>query len=252
MIEGEALSDVVALDGSVTVSGLVVGDVIVLSGDVRLEAGAHLEGDLFVVGGEVIAQPGATIDGRTVSYPSASKAWLTLLEGPSLGLPAGSPLVVGAKLALLTGWLALVLLLFATAGRELQTTSESVADDPFRNFLIGLTAIMSLVLTTLFLSSFSVSVMGLPLLFIVVLSALLLKLWGMVAVFHALGRWIARRVLHRRLIPLNAAAIGLALLGVTKLLPWVGVWTWTVATIIGVGASLSTKFGRSGPWFQAA
>ncbi|MGH2670243.1 MAG: hypothetical protein ACRDH5_14195, partial [bacterium] len=251
-IEGDALADVVALDGTVSVTGAVAGDLIVLGGDARLLPGARVAGDVFVLGGEVTTGAGARIGGRTVAYASVSRAWLTLLEGPSLGLPAGSPLVVGAKLALLCGWLVLLLLLFATSGREVLATSESVTADPFRNFLVGLTAVFSLVLTALFLTSLATAVLGVPLLFLAVFVALALKLWGMVAVCHALGDWVSRRLLRGRLMPLSAATLGLLVLGVAKLLPWVGVWTWTVATLIGVGAALSTKLGRREPWFAAA
>jgi hypothetical protein len=247
-IDGEALADVVGVDGTVAIAGAVSGDVIVLGGDVRLLPGGHVGGDIFVLGGEVATSAGASIDGRTVAYPSVSRAWLTLLEGPSLGLPATSPLVIGAKLALLCGWLALLLLLFATAGREVLATSESVVADPIRSFLVGLTAVLSLVLTALFLTSLSASVLGVPLLFLAVFVALLLKLWGMVAVFHALGDWLSRRLLSGRLLPLSAATVGLLLLGAAKLLPWVGVWAWTVTTFIGVGAALTTKLGRREPW----
>ena len=41
-------------------------------------------------------------------------------------------------------------------------------------------------------------------------------------------------------------------MGIVKFLPLVGVWTWTVATLIGIGAALSTKFGRREPWFELA
>ena len=252
LVEGEALSDVVAVDGDVTVTGVVAGDVIVLGGDARVAGGARVEGDVFVLGGEVAAAPGATLAGRTVAYPSISRAWLTLLEGPTLGLPATSALVMGAKLALLCGWLALALLLFATSGREVMATSESVAVEPFHNFLVGLTAVLSLVLTALLLSSLAAGLVAVPLLFLVVLIAVLLKLWGMVAVFHALGDWLSRRLLGGRLVPLSAATIGLLLLGLVKLVPWLGIWAWTVATFIGVGAALSTKLGRREPWMAAA
>jgi hypothetical protein len=252
VVEGEALSDVVAVDGNVDVAGRVGGDVIVLGGDVRLLPDGHVDGDVFVLGGDVTTATGAAIAGRTVAYPSVSRAWLTLLEGPSLGLSSGSALVVGAKLALLCGWLVLLLLLFATAGREVLATSESVVADPFRNFLVGLTAVLSLVLTALFLTSLAATVLGVPLLFLAVFVSLLLKLWGMVAVFHALGEWVSRRLLRGRLLPLSAATVGLLLLGAAKLLPWIGVWTWTVATLIGVGAALSTKLGRREPWLSHA
>lgn len=252
VIAGDALADVVAVDGTVRVTGSVAGDVIVLGGDVLASAGASIEGDVFVLGGEVAAAPGATLAGRTVAYPSVSRAWLTLLEGPTLGLPAASPLVLGAKLALLCGWLALALLLFATAGREVLATSESVAGEPFHNFLVGLTAVLALVLTALFLTSLAAGLLAVPLLFLVVFVALLLKLWGMVAVFHALGHWLSRRLRRTPPLPLTAATVGLLLLGLVKLLPWLGIWVWTVATFIGVGAALSTKLGRREPWLAGA
>ena len=34
--------------------------------------------------------------------------------------------------------------------------------------------------------------------------------------------------------------------------PWFGVLAWTTATLIGIGAALSTKFGRREPWFELA
>ena len=53
-------------------------------------------------------------------------------------------------------------------------------------------------------------------------------------------------------MPLSAATVGLLLLGLVKLVPWFGIWAWTAATFIGVGAALSTKLGRREPWMIAA
>ncbi len=249
-VRGEALADVAALDGDALISGRVDGDVIVLGGDVQLTATARVGGDVFALGGEVRAAAGAEVAGRTVSHPTVNAAWLTLLEGPTVGLEATDPLVLGAKLALLTAWLALVLLLFATSGREVLATSESVAGEPFRNFFLGLTASLTLVLAGIFFTAFSAALVGVPMLVLVVLAALVLKLWGMVAVFHAAGRWLFELLGRRRpAAALNVAVAGLAALGLFKLLPWVGAWVWTAATLIGIGATLETKFGRREPWF---
>lgn len=251
VIEGEALADVAALDGSVEISGRVAGDVVVLRGDARLAASAKVGGDVFVVGGTIRAAHGATIGGRMVSYPTASHAWLTLLEGPSLGLGYASRLVLGAKLALLAAWAALLILLFAASGRQVLETAAGVAREPFRCFMTGLTGLLALVLTGVFVSALAKGIAGVPLLVLVVLVALLLKLWGMVAVFYALGDWVGRRILHRRLRPLSAATLGLVLLGALKFVPYVGILAWTLATLIGIGAALVSKFGRREPWFEA-
>ncbi len=247
-VAGDALSDVAAIEGSVRVTGSVAGDVIVLGGSAALAPDARVGGDVFVLGGRIEAAPGARIGGRAVSYPTVASAWLTLMEGPSLGLSAVSPVVLGAKLALLAAWAVIVFLLFAVAGRELMSTSEAVRREPFRSFAVGLTGVLTMTLTALFFSALAAALVGLPLLVLVVLVALVLKLWGMVAVFHALGAWVAGRR-RRRVAALNAACLGLVVLGVVKLVPWLGVIAWTTATLVGVGATLTTKLGRREPWF---
>jgi hypothetical protein len=253
IIAGEALGDVAALEGSAEVTGRVEGDLVVLGGDAHLGPQSQIGGDVFALGGTVRADPGARVAGRMVSYPTASSAMVTLVEGPALGLGFTSPLVVGAKLALLASWAALLLVLFAASGRQLLETADGIRREPFRSFATGLTGVLALVLTALFFSAFTGGLVGVPLLVLVVLLGLILKLWGMVAVFYALGDWLARRLLRRRhLRPLNAATLGLLVLGIVKFLPWVGVWVWTAATLIGIGAALSTKFGRQEPWFELA
>ncbi|HKH47440.1 MAG TPA: polymer-forming cytoskeletal protein [Thermoanaerobaculia bacterium] len=252
IVAGEALGDVAAVDGSVEVSGHVEGDVVVLGGDAQLLSSARIGGDVHVLGGSIHTLPGARVQGRMVSYPTASSALVTLIEGPSLGLGFSSPLVMATKLALLASWAALLLLLFAASGRQVLETADEVRREPFRSFFVGLTGLLALVLTGLFFSAFAGGLVGVPLLVLVVLLALLLKLWGMIAVFYALGEWLARRVFRRRPRPLNAATLGLLVLGLLKFLPWVGVWAWTAASLIGIGASLSSKFGRREPWFELA
>lgn len=116
---------------------------------------------------------------------------------------------------------------------------------------MGLVGVLALVLTSVLMSALAAAVIGVPLLGLVAMFALILKLWGMVAVYHALGGWLSRVVMRRRFLPLTEATLGLLLLGLVKFVPYVGVWVWTAATLIAVGATLSTKFGQREPWFPA-
>ncbi len=162
--------------------------------------------------------------------------------------------MLGAKLALVAFWAFLTLLLFGVARRELLATSESITRQPFRNFFLGLTGVAAMTLTALFFSAFSGALLGVPLLVLVVVVALVLRFWGMVALFHALGAWLFRSPLGRRLapktIPIQAATWGLLALGLLKLIPYLGLWTWSLATFIGVGAALETRLGRRDPWLS--
>ena len=251
MVAGDAKSDVAAIDGSIHVTGRVTGDVIVFGGDAILGPTARVEGDVYVIGGILRAAAGAQIGGRSVSYPTMSAAWMTLLEGPDLGRSSLSATVISSKLALMAAWLAWTLIVLSAAGREALNTSDAVSRQPLRNFLVGLTGVLALLLSGLFLSAFASSVVGVPLLALVAIAALLLKLWGMVAVFHALGVWVSARF-KKRLTPLNAAILGLVILGALKLVPWLGPMVWTAATLLAVGAALTTKLGRLEPWIQPA
>ena len=250
LIEGSALSDVAALSGSIRVSGSVDGDVIALGGDVFLEPSARIGGEVLAFGGQIEAAPGASIGGRSVAYPSAAAAWVSLLEAPALGGADSAAVVLAAKVVLLAGWMALLLLLFGISGRQVLSTAEAVRAEPLRNFWLGLGAVVTLFLTALLVGALAGPVIGLPWLVVIALVLLLAKLWGMVAVFYAFGRFVAARF-HKRLAVLHAGALGLAVLGILKLIPQVGLWVWSVATLIGVGASLATKFGRREPWFDA-
>lgn len=253
-LDGEATSQVVVLNGDARIRGPIAGDLIVLGGNAELGEKASIGGDLYVLGGSVDLAPGARVEGRSVAYPEASDLWIALIEGPTLGTEANPRLVVGAKLALIAFWAFLTLLLFAVARRELLATSESIARQPFRNFFLGLTGVAAMVMTALFFSAFSGALLGVPLLVLVVVVALLLRFWGMVALFHALGTWLLASKLFRRFapqglpIPIKAATWGLLALGLVKLVPYLGLWAWSLATFIGVGAALETRLGRRDPW----
>jgi len=252
LIDGEATSHAVAISGDARIRGSVGGDLIVLGGTARLGGQARVDGDVYVLGGEIELEPGAVIGGRSVAYPEASDLWVALIEGPSLGLPAHSRVVIGAKLALLAFWTFLMVCLLGVFDREILATSEAIQDEPFHHFFLGLTGVAALVLTALFFSAFAGALLGVPLLVLVAVVALVLRFWGMVAIFHAIGSYVNRRLLKRPVpAPFAAATWGLVALGVVKFLPYLGIWTWSVATFIGVGAALSTKLGRRDPWLEA-
>lgn len=249
-VAGEARSDIAVIGGSAQISGRVKGDVIVLGGHVRLAESARVGGDVYVLGGEIDARAGATIEGRSMAYPSAPSTWLVLLEGPALGQPATSPLVIAAKIALLAAWTVAAVLLLATNRRQVLVTAARAREEPFRSFFTGVVGVFALVLTVVFFSALAAAIVGVPLLVLAALFALLLKIFGTVAVFCAVGTTVLGWLGRRRELPLTAAVVGLVTLGLLKLVPYVGIWIWTLVTFTGVGAALSTKLGRDEPWFE--
>lgn len=249
VVEGVARSDAVAVGGSILVRGRVEGDVIALDGDVRLVGpAASVRGDVFVLGGDLHAESDASIGGRVTTYPTAGSAWMSLLEGPALGFPGSPIVVIGAKLALLGGWLLVTILLLLFGGRGLIATAAVMANEPLRDLAVGLASVFALGMTALFLVSLAPGIAGLPLLVVLVLAALALKLWGVAAAFYALGDWLARRLLHRRPQAMQLTLLGFAVLGALKLVPYLGVWVWSAVSLLGIGATLRFMFGQRQAW----
>ena len=251
VIDGEAQRGAAVLNGEARISGRIAGDLVVLGGDARLAETAVIEGDVFVFGGEV-ESAGATIGGRTVAYPGAPSTWLVLMEGPALGLSALSPVVIGAKLALLAAWMATAVVLLLAVRQPILSTAESVGTEPLRNFAVGLTAALAGVLTVVFFSAFAAAVVGVPMLLLLAVFAIVLKLWGTVAVFHSFGHWLLARSSRAKPLPIAAVLAGLAVLGMVKMVPYLGTWAWSAVTLVGIGATLTTKFGRREAWFEVA
>lgn len=249
VVEGRALAGVAVVHGSARIAGAVEGDVVVLGGDADLEGQARVDGDVFVLGGVIRALPGSEVRGRAVAYPTAPGALLVLAEGPALGLSPWSRVVLGTKLALLAAWWITAMVLVGVAWPAIESTARAVAEEPARSFVTGLVAVLAMTLYGLFLASFLGVAAGVPLLVVVALAALLLKLWGTVAVCACIGTALARRAGVPARGPLAVTLYGLAILGASKFVPWLGVWVWTAATLVGVGASLVTKLGRREAWF---
>ncbi|MYA08365.1 MAG: hypothetical protein F4Y32_10255 [Holophagales bacterium] len=248
-LRGEARSDAVVLNGDARIDGAVQGDVIVLGGDVELGPSARLGGDVFVLGGRVNAESGAAVEGRTVAYPSAPSSLVVLTEGPVLGQAALSPTVALLNLALLSAWLLVTLVLVAGFDPALTATAQSVLERPFRNFFAGLVAVLAVALAFAVLTAVAPALVGVPLLAVCGVAILVCKLWGTVAVFLAVGARLLPGRLGLAGRPLAAALCGLLALGLVKMAPYVGGWTWTIVTCVGIGAALDSRLGRRDPWF---
>lgn len=249
-VHGDARQNAVALGGEIRITGHVDGDVISLGGSVTLAEGAVVGGDVCALGGVVELGEGAEVRGRSLAYPSAPSAFLLLLEGPALGLSPTSPVVIAAKLSLIASWMLVSLALLRLFPRPMDETVETVSSEPFRCFFAGLTASLGGVLLMALLTAVMAPIAGVPIAALVILLALLLKLWGLVAVFGGLGRWLFQHFGRRRwrpVIPVQATLLGLVLLSALKMTPYLGTWVWTVVSLVGVGAALISRFGQGEP-----
>lgn len=231
-----------AYGGKLTVANVIGGDLLVIGGSVVFVGAGRVDGNL-IHAASTIRDADGRVGGRI--FPLAS------LEGA-----AGAMTKNAIVASLLLVWLIAAIVVTLMSGREIRYSSIEVRSSALHCFVVGLVAITSFVLTAIAFSYLVPYVIGIPLLAALGVFAVLTKIYGMIAMFHALGSIIAgsrnRTQLESRKWlrgDLAMVVIGVLILGAVRLIPVVGTIVWGLASIFGVGTALTTKFGRREPWF---
>lgn len=241
-IDAPVAGSVQLYGGTLLVREVIAGDLLVIGGKVTFTGNGRVQGNLIHAGATLTGAEGR-VGGRI--YPLAS------LEGAAGALTKNA---IIASLVLV--WLIAAIVVTLMSGREIRLSSVEVRTSALHCFVLGLVALTSFVLTAIAFSYLVPYVVGIPLLAALAVFALLTKIYGMIAVFHAVGTLIAgarsRNQLERRKWlrgDLAMVVIGVLLLGALRFIPVVGTILWSLASIFGVGVALATKFGRREPWF---
>lgn len=241
-IDAPVLGTVQVYGGTLLVRAVITGDLLVIGGKVTFTGNGRVQGNLIHAGATLTGVEGR-VGGRI--YPLAS------LEGAAGALTKNA---IIASLVLV--WLIAAIVVTLMSGREIRLSSVEVRTSALHCFVLGLVALTSFVLTAIAFSYLVPYVVGIPLLAALAVFALLTKIYGMIAVFHAVGTLIAgarsRGQLEQRKWlrgDLAMVVIGVLLLGSLRFIPVVGTILWSLSSIFGVGVALATKFGRREPWF---
>jgi len=160
------------------------------------------------------------------------------------------------SVSLLFVWIIVAIVVTLMSGREVRYSSIEVRTSPLHCFALGLVAVTSFVLTAILFSYLIPYLVGIPLLVALAILAVITKIYGTIAVFHAVGSIVAAarsrdKLAERRWLrgDLAMVVIGILLLGAIRLIPVVGTVVWGIASVFGIGTALATKFGRREPWF---
>jgi hypothetical protein len=223
---------------------VIEGDLLVFGGNVTFGGQGRVKGNVIYAGGRVQNAAGR-VGGRI--YP------LTSLEGAAASMTKSA-----VVLSLLLVWLIAAVIVTLASGREIRLSSVELRVSMLHCFALGLVALTSFVLTAIVFSYLVPYLIGIPLLAALAVFAILTKIYGMVAVFHAVGTIVAGSRTRDQLASrkwfrgdLAMVVVGVLILGALRLIPVVGTIVWSAASIFGIGVALATKFGRREPWFLA-
>ncbi len=209
-IDGHVDDQVVVIGGSLHLSGTVEGQVVALLSQVTLDEGAVIEGEFITIGGPV-SDAGAFLHGdQRVNVP---------LPYPIIGkgrpFAAISSLIAWFKSGQLLIMFLFLLLIAAVAPRQVVTISEEAPASFPLALLIGFLVEVLLVVVNIILV---LSVIGIPLVFLLVIGEKIVKMVGRAGLFHYYGDRVGRGF-NRQMSLLGAICLGFLPFALLTILP---------------------------------
>jgi len=238
--KGETTGDVVVIDGDVLVRGTVDGDLVVINGTLTLRG--RVTGDVIVGADRAILGSNGRIDGDLRygdkkplgATPDKVKGDIERFDIESIAAPAGVGIVLGLWLAVTVSIFLLGLVLLLLFPRAADAVARSTVG---KSLLVGLALLILLPLLALLAL---VTIVGIPLGLVLLLAFVLLLAIGYVSAAWAIGR----RILKPPKARILAFLVGLVLLRLLALVPFVGGLISFLATLLGLGA-LALAAGRA-------
>ncbi|MEZ5075852.1 MAG: polymer-forming cytoskeletal protein [Solirubrobacterales bacterium] len=216
-IAGRVDGDVNVLAGDVTVSGAIDGDLFTASGQARLLPRAEVTGDVRYGDEEPLIAPAATVGGEV-----EEEDWGDI--GAGAALIAG--FAVWLTLSVSAAILGLLLLLIAPRAADAVDARSRERVGPLIGIGIGIAIVLPLLVVLA-----AITVLGLPLAIALGLALLPLGAVAYVASAWVLGRRMVRAPANRYL----AFLAGIGVLSVVGLVPVLGPLAWLCATVFGLG-----------------
>lgn len=254
--------DVVAIGGDILIEGKVRGNVVCVLGSTELEETAIVNGDVVTVLGGYTEHPSARVRGETVTVGAGTGA-------PNITLPFMHPFfphgdgalrVVGKIASFIIGALLLMLVIYLLPDR-MRRSADHVFGSFFKSLGVGFLAIFfGTIIVVVVAAILAITIIGIPVAVLVVLSFAALLIFGYFVSAFALGRAVCNRFDICGTSAIMHGVIGLFLisaLGILAALMWInpflmplrillgtlGKFVSFVAVLTGTGALLLSRLG---------
>ena len=267
-VNGSVSGDVVAIGGDVYIEngGVVKGDVVAVGGGVTIRPNGYVGGDAVAVGGKIAIEEGGTVEGDKVdlsmipvpfvrshvfrhgqTYPSFGKGLESIgkliLFGPLFGVLGlmGFAIFTGLLLLKILFQCAVAVLSIWMAPARVRVMAAYTRLEPLKVFLAGLVSAILIPITVILLL---VTILGIPLIPVLLLLVFIARLFGFVGIALWAG-WFLPGSEQRS--DMHTALLGVLVLGLLRFIPVVGLFVRIVAGFMAIGVVVMTRFGAGPP-----
>jgi cytoskeletal protein CcmA (bactofilin family) len=251
LVTGEVKGDIDAGFGNVKLEGPVDGDVRAEFGDVYVND--SVEGDLNVGWGDVELGPDAQISGNLECEGCEITGNRSAVEGhmTARGMALDFDESHGPGIVGFFGWLFMALAFAAcavlaavVAPRPMASAAGRAEESPGRSFVYGL---LSLPVVFVLCVVLAVSIVGIPLLLLLVPAYLALLFFGALVAAFFIGTRVLMITGRYRVGNALAAVVGAMILAATTFVPLLGDLLLYALSLLGTGAIILALFSRRRP-----
>ena len=251
LVSGKVRGDIDAGFGDVEIVGPVDGDVRAEFGDVYLNA--PVGGDVSVGWGDVDLGPGAAISGHLECEGCEITGNRGAVEGDIMatGMALDFDESHGPGILGFVGWIfaalafaACAVLAAVLAPGTLASAARRAEESPGRSFVYGLVSLPAFFVLCVVLA---VTIVGIPLLLLLVPAYLALVFFGALVAAFFIGTKVLMVTGRYRVGNALAAVVGALILAATTLIPVLGDLLLCALSLLGTGAVILALFSRRRP-----
>lgn len=242
--KGEKVRRVIAILGQITVNGKVEDGVLAIGGSVVLTKTAVVRGGVASVGGVIVMARDAEIGGNLTEINSTN-IYETLMNSINSEWDGWSWVFAIISLSMLTVILCMALLTAALLPKQVIIVSEAISENTLKVILTGVLALIAIAPLALLLT---ISVIGIALIPLEVILVVLTVLLGFIAVSRLIGSWALRLCGKKDAGIVRQTFWGLVIIWIIGWVPYLGWMIKAIAIMIGMGATLITRFGTHQGW----
>ena len=210
LVEDAVLTTLVIIAADARLQGHVIGNVLVIGGDIQLSPGAQVNGTLHIIGGQIEGNVQGVTNLQVSNDWQMVPAVVHLLMHPHIFW--GISEQANFRLTLVKCGISLLmyLLIVAVIPKPINAASELFARRPIGSILFG---ILMLVMIPLFLTLLTLSIIGVPFMLLTLSLLVPLAICGKAAIFLTLGstlfsgRWRPLAVIFGYLLYFMATAL---------------------------------------------
>jgi hypothetical protein len=237
--KGQRIGGVLTLGGQVTVAGIVEKSVIAIGGPVVLTKTAVVKGDVLSLGGIIVRARNAEVEGDLTEI-NLNNLYEYLATALSDRWKGWSWIFAVISLSIFLVILTMALLIAALLPKPVVIVSRSIQNNTIKVILSGILGLILIVPLALLLT---LSVVGIALIPLEVIVVVCSALFGFIAVGHFIGAKFLDLIRKPAPGVVRETFWGLVILWLVGWIPYVGWMVKTIALVIGLGATLFTRFG---------